>query len=207
MRAVVEGEHSDNAHSLLVRECADLVGRSSSISVSCSLCNISLRWISCPICRPKVLMIWGLLGEFDDLVVILFLCIAYLAMIRSTLECGCLIWDPYTNKNIDKLESIQKRTARFIKHDHKSRERGCVTNMHIDKLESIQKRGLVPAIAPEDYLKEIRNTRKTKAKQYDGFETSNIIDRQTVNSLRFLCRWTGFSVKLDFFQIFGKYTN
>jgi hypothetical protein len=59
--------------SLLVRECADLVGRSSSISVSCSLCNISLRWISCPICRPKVLVIWGLLGEFDGLVVILFL--------------------------------------------------------------------------------------------------------------------------------------
>ena len=61
--------------SLFVRECADLVGRSSSISVSCSLCNISLRWISCPICRPKVLVIWGLLGKFDGLVAILFLCI------------------------------------------------------------------------------------------------------------------------------------
>jgi hypothetical protein len=61
--------------SLLVRECADLVGRSSSISVSCSLCNISLRWISCNICRPKVLVIWDLLGEFDGLVAILFLCI------------------------------------------------------------------------------------------------------------------------------------
>ena len=33
---------------------------------------------------------------------------AYLAMVRSTLEYGCLIWDPYTNKNIDKLESIQE---------------------------------------------------------------------------------------------------
>jgi hypothetical protein len=61
--------------SLLVRECADLVGRSSSISVSCSLCNISLHWISCPICQSKVLVIWGLLGEFDGLVAILFLCI------------------------------------------------------------------------------------------------------------------------------------
>ena len=28
-----------------------------------------------------------------------------------------LIWDLYTNKDIDKLESIQKRVARFIKHD------------------------------------------------------------------------------------------
>ena len=44
--------------------------------------------------------------------------------------------------------------------------------------------GLVPAIASEDYLKEIRNKRKRKAKQYEGFETSNIIDRQTVNNSR-----------------------
>jgi antibiotic biosynthesis monooxygenase (ABM) superfamily enzyme len=42
--------------------------------------------------------------------------------------------------------------------------------------------GLVPAIASEDYLKETRNKRKRKAKQYEGFETSNIIDRQTVNN-------------------------
>jgi hypothetical protein len=120
-------------------------------------------------------------------------------MVRSTLEYGCLIWDLYTNKNIDKLESIQKRAARFIKHDYKSRERGCVTNMLKDlEFKPLQERrkhirltmfykvveGLVPAIAPEDYLKEIRNKRKRKAKQYEGFETSNIIDRQIVNNSR-----------------------
>ena len=44
--------------------------------------------------------------------------------------------------------------------------------------------GLVPAIASEDYLKETRIKRKRKAKQYEGFETSNIIDRQTVNNSR-----------------------
>jgi hypothetical protein len=55
--------------------------------------------------------------------------LAYLAMVRFTLEYGCLIWHPYTNKEIDKLESIQKRAARFIKHDYKSRESSCVTNM------------------------------------------------------------------------------
>jgi hypothetical protein len=42
----------------------------------------------------------------------------YLAMVKSTLEYGCLIWDPYANKDIDKLENIQKRAARFIKHDY-----------------------------------------------------------------------------------------
>jgi hypothetical protein len=114
-------------------------------------------------------------------------------MVRSTLEYGCLIWDPYTNKNIDKLESIQKRAARFINHDYKSRESGCVTNMLKDlELKPLQERrkhirltmfykvveGLVPAIASEDYLKEIRNKRKRKAKQYEGFETSNINSEQ-----------------------------
>jgi hypothetical protein len=111
-------------------------------------------------------------------------------MVRSTLEYGCLIWDPYTNKDIDKLESIQKRAARFIKQDYKSRESGCVTNMLKDlELKPLQERrkhirltmlykvveGLVPAIASE----ETRNKRKRKAKQYEGFETLNIIDRQT----------------------------
>ena len=96
-----------------------------------------------------------------------------------------------------------KESRTFHQTDYKSRESGCVTNMLKElELKPPQERrkhirltmfykvveGLVPAIAPEDYLKEIRNTRKTKAKQYDGFETSNIIDRQTVNSLRFLCR-------------------
>jgi hypothetical protein len=122
-------------------------------------------------------------------------------MVRSTLEYGCLIWDPYTNKDIDKLESIQKRFARFIKHDYKSRESGCVTNILKDlELKPLQERrkhvrltmfykvveGLVPAIASEDYLRETRNKRKRKAKQYEGFETSNIIDRQTGNNSRSL---------------------
>ena len=102
--------------------------------------------------------------------------LAYLAMVRSTLEYGCLIWDPYTNKNIDKLERIQKRAARFIKDDYKSRESGCVTNMLKDlELKPLQERRkhirltmfyrLVLAIASADYLKETMNKRKRKAKQ------------------------------------------
>ena len=35
--------------------------------------------------------------------------LAYLAMVRSTLEYGCLIWDPYTNKDIYILERAYKR--------------------------------------------------------------------------------------------------
>ena len=120
-------------------------------------------------------------------------------MVRSTLDYGWLIWDPLTNMDIDKLVNIQKRAARFIKHDYKSRQSGCVTNMLKDlELKRLQERrkhirltmfykvveGLVPAIASEDYLKETRNKRKRKVKQYEGFETSNIIDLQTVNNSR-----------------------
>jgi hypothetical protein len=44
---------------------------------------------------------------------------AYIALIRSIMEYGSVIWDPYT-----KLESIQRRGARFITKDYKSREEG-----------------------------------------------------------------------------------
>jgi hypothetical protein len=56
-------------------------------------------------------------------------------------------------------------------------EMGCSWfNTEINKRKtSINKyvEGLVPAIASEDYLKEIRNKRKRKAKQYEGLETVN----------------------------------
>ena len=60
--------------------------------------------------------------------------IAYISMVRSILEYGATIWDPYIKKEIDQLEKIQRRGARFIKKDYKSREEGCVTKM----LEELQ---------------------------------------------------------------------
>ena len=35
-------------------------------------------------------------------------------LIRPKLEYGAAIWDPYTQDNIDKLEQVQRRTARYI---------------------------------------------------------------------------------------------
>ena len=43
---------------------------------------------------------------------------AYIALVRSTLEYGSTIWDPYLQKDINKIEKIQKRAARFIKQDY-----------------------------------------------------------------------------------------
>jgi hypothetical protein len=37
------------------------------------------------------------------------------------MEYGSIIWDPYTKHEITKLESIQRRGARFITKDYKSR--------------------------------------------------------------------------------------
>ena len=39
---------------------------------------------------------------------------AYISLIRSTLEYSSVIWDPYPQKDIDKLEKVQCQAASFI---------------------------------------------------------------------------------------------
>jgi hypothetical protein len=50
-------------------------------------------------------------------------------MIRSVLEYGATIWDTYQKNDIEKLEKIQRRGARFINKDYRSREEGCIDKM------------------------------------------------------------------------------
>jgi hypothetical protein len=45
------------------------------------------------------------------------------------MEYGGIIWDPYTETNIKRLERIQRQAARFITGDYRSREEGGVSNM------------------------------------------------------------------------------
>ena len=45
------------------------------------------------------------------------------------MEYGGIVWDPYTETNINKLEGIQLQAARFITGDYRSREEGGVSNM------------------------------------------------------------------------------
>ena len=54
---------------------------------------------------------------------------AYISLVRSTLEYGAITWDPFIQSNIDKLQRIQRKTARFISHDYTSRTPGYVTKM------------------------------------------------------------------------------
>ena len=38
----------------------------------------------------------------------------YTRLVRPTIEYSSTVWDPYTYKNIDELETIQRRAARFV---------------------------------------------------------------------------------------------
>jgi len=39
---------------------------------------------------------------------------AYISFVRSTLEYAASVWDPHLAKDINKLENIQRRPARFV---------------------------------------------------------------------------------------------
>lgn len=124
--------------------------------------------------------------------------IAYLSLIRSTLEYSSIVWDPHLLKDIDKLEKVQRQAARFITGDYSSRDHGCVTRMLQDlALPSLQDRrktnrliffykvveGLVPALQCHDILTSpVRGKRQIKTREYSDFVTSNIIERQSTNN-------------------------
>ena len=40
---------------------------------------------------------------------------AYFSLIRSFMEYGATVWDPYQKYNSDKIERVQGRAARFVK--------------------------------------------------------------------------------------------
>ena len=119
-----------------------------------------------------------------------------LSLVRSILDYGSIIWDPYLLSDIDKIERVQRQAARFITGDYKTREEGCVTKMLENlALRPLQERrsasrliflykvveGLVPAIPPDEYLKPAKHKRRIKTRQYSDFQSSNIIVRHIVN--------------------------
>ena len=45
--------------------------------------------------------------------------LCYNTLLRPVMEYASIIWDPHTNVNIDKLEMVQRRYARFVFHDYR----------------------------------------------------------------------------------------
>ena len=46
--------------------------------------------------------------------------LAYKALVRPCMEYGSTVWSPHTAKNINLLESVQRRAARWIKSKYDS---------------------------------------------------------------------------------------
>ena len=122
---------------------------------------------------------------------------AYLALVRSKLEYGSVVWDPYLKCDIDRLERVQRSAARFITRDYKSREEGCVTKMLNDlRLSSLEERrrqqrltllykvvkGHVPAINIQHYLRAQRPKRTIRAKKFEDFVKTNIVEKSVCNN-------------------------
>jgi hypothetical protein len=113
---------------------------------------------------------------------------------------GGIIWDPYTETNINRLERIQRQAAGFITGDYRSREEESVYNMFVKlDLQDLKERrtsqkliflykvveGLVPAIEPDDYLKKARPKRSITAKKFENYQATNITEKQVKNNTVF----------------------
>ena len=58
---------------------------------------------------------------------------AYISLVRSVLEYGSIVWDPYYVKDINRIEKIQRQAVHFISGDYATREPGCISKMLKDQ--------------------------------------------------------------------------
>ena len=123
---------------------------------------------------------------------------AYLCLVRSILEYGSIIWDPHVQQDINRLERVQRRAARFISGDFRSREEGCVTKMLKDAgLTPLTERrrmlrlvmfykvveGMVPALPSHDFLTPVPgNKRKIRPRDFSNYQYKNTVEKYAYNN-------------------------
>ena len=123
--------------------------------------------------------------------------VAYIALVRSTLEYAAIVWDPYKQSDIVNLEKIQRNAARFIKRDYRSRQEGCVTDMLKELgLPTLQERrrekrlvmlfkiarGMVPAIKADVVLQKLPAKRHIRSKNFQDYQSNNIVSKYQINN-------------------------
>ena len=110
------------------------------------------------------------------------------------------MWDPYLQKDVDKLEKVQRQGARFIAQDYRSREPGCVTKMlQLNQLPTLQTRrkeirlktmyqiveDRTPALPFANFLEfEKANKRKVKPKRFQDCISQNPMEKYAINNTR-----------------------
>ena len=124
---------------------------------------------------------------------------AYISLVRSILEYGAILWDPYTKEDTQRLEQVQRRAARFIAGDYKSRTPGTMHNLLKNlELPSLQLRrkelrlnffykvveGLVPAIPSRQYLNPHLAKRTIKSTRRNDYITENVVESHIRNNNR-----------------------
>jgi hypothetical protein len=124
---------------------------------------------------------------------------AYVSLVRSLMEYSSVVWDPYLQTDIDRLEAIQRRGARFIAQDYRSRTPGCVTQMlqryDLPPLEERRKNqrlsflykvvgNELPGIPMEKYMSPIRGKRLIKPKIDPQFQTRNLVTNMARRNTR-----------------------
>ena len=85
------------------------------------------------------------------------------SIIRPTIEYAASIWDPFTTKNISKVEKIQRSAARFVQNDYS--RHSSVTSM-LENMAILFKirTGDIFVSAAERHFAPIKNTRIHQAR-------------------------------------------
>ena len=118
---------------------------------------------------------------------------SYISLVRSKLDYGSTIYDPYLQQDINKLEKVQRKGARFITQDYNTKEKGCMTKM-LKELEfpTLEERrthqrlalfykiseGKIPAMPSEDFIQKQPSKRLIKPRKFENHVHSNIIQNQ-----------------------------